>query len=160
VHIGTIFFEPDGFSPLGEGFTLTPSLIHPRSVGTLRLRSDDIEEKPIIRANYLTDPEEYDLNQLVAGIKFVRNLGKEMIEMNGQGCEVYPGPEYQTDEELKTYIRRFSGSMYHPACSCRMGHEKDPFAVLDSQLRVRGVQSLRVVDASSMPELPGKCTCI
>ena len=79
VHIGSIFFNPNGFIPEGEGFTLTPTLIHPRSRGCIKLRSSDPFDKPLIIANYLTDPEGYDLNQLVEGLKLVRRLGNQMV---------------------------------------------------------------------------------
>ena len=79
VHIGSIFFNPNGFIPEGEGFTLTPTLIHPRSRGTIRLRSNGPLEKPQIVANYLTDKEQYDMAVLKHGLNLVRQLGFEMV---------------------------------------------------------------------------------
>ena len=83
VHRGTIFFHPEGFTPVGEGFTLTPSLIHPKSVGHLELASDNPNDRPIICGNYLSDPR--DVETLVDGIKHVRTIGNEMIERLGAG---------------------------------------------------------------------------
>merc|ERR1712166_1415889 len=98
VHIGSIFFNPNGFIPEGEGFTLTPTLIHPRSRGCIKLRSSDPLDKPHIIANYLTDPEGYDLNQLVEGVKLVRKLGNHMVKRL-DGVEEYPGPSVSTDAQ-------------------------------------------------------------
>ncbi|GBG25358.1 Choline dehydrogenase, mitochondrial [Hondaea fermentalgiana] len=173
VHVGTIFFAPDGFEPLGEGFTLTPSLIHPESVGSIRLASADPEDQPIIDARYLSDPEGRDMAQLVAGVRFVRQLGREMLKdlqkqapkscAEKSGTEVFPGPEVESDAEIEAYIRRYVGTMYHPVGTCRVGRDDDPLAVLDSHFRVRGAQGLRVVDASAIPKVVGantNATCI
>lgn len=170
VHIGTIFFAPDGFEPLGEGFTLTPSLIHPESVGSITLASADPEEQPIIDARYLTDPEGKDMAQLIAGVRFVRKLGMEMLKdlqstgkTKSSGLEAFPGAEVQSDEEIEAYIRRYVGTMYHPIGTCRVGRDDDPEAVLDARFRVRGAKGLRVVDASAIPKVVGantNATCI
>ena len=94
VHIGVLFFDPEVFTPLGEGFTLTPSLIHPKSRGSVRLRSKDVFERPLIQANYLTEKE--DLDTLVKGVKLVREIGLEMLDtVNGE--EGRPGPSIQSD---------------------------------------------------------------
>jgi len=162
VHCGTIFFHPSGFVPEGEGYTLTPSLIHPRSRGTIRLRSGDPEEKPIISPCYLTDPEGYDMQILMDGVRLTRKLGQRMVEKLG-GYEEYPGPAVQSDDDIATYVRRYVGTMYHPTSTCRMGPDGDSSAVLDPQLRVRGIKGVRVVDASVMPEIVGantNATCV
>lgn len=165
VHCGIVFFDPTVFSPEGEGMTLTPSLIHPKSFGHVRLRSADPFERPLIEANYLSDENGEDLRTLVMGVKLVRELGREMLEV-GQinGREVYPGPSVQSDEDIEEYVRNHVNTMYHPACTCRMGTDDDPMAVLDAELCVRGgVQGLRVADASSMPEIVGantNATCV
>jgi choline dehydrogenase len=168
VHVGTIFFEPDGFTPLGQGFTLTPSLIHPRSVGHLRLASSDPEDRPVIVANYLRERE--DLDTLVKGVAYVRALGGKMLDLLAQdaggrrGEEQYPGPAVQGDANVEAYVRQFCGSMYHPACSARLGADGDEMAVLDPKMQVRGgIKGVRVIDASAMPDLIGantNATCI
>lgn len=160
VHCGTLFFEPDGFYPSGEGFTLTPTLIHTKTVGSLKLRSSDPFDKPEINPNYLADPA--DLLQLRRGLQLTRCIGDEMLKRLG-GEEVYPGPGVQTDSQVDAYIRRFADTVYHPACTCRAGPPNDPLAVLDADFRVRGVSGLRVVDASSMPAHVGcntNATCV
>ena len=160
VHIGVLFFDPEVFTPLGEGFTLTPSLIHPKSRGSVRLRSKDVFERPLIQANYLTEKE--DLDTLVKGVKLVREIGLEMLDtVNGE--EVYPGPSVQSDEDIEKYVINHVGTMYHPAGTCRVGRDDDSSAVLDLRLHVRGVENLRVADASAMPEIIGantNATCI
>ncbi|CAE8585489.1 unnamed protein product [Polarella glacialis] len=160
VHCGTVFFEPDGFYPSGEGFTLTPTLIHTRTSGSLRLRSSDPFEKPEITANYLSDAA--DVEQLRKGIQLVRKIGRGMLNRH-EGEEVYPGPAVQTDGEIDAYIRKYANTVYHPACTCRAGPKDDPLAVLDAELRVRGVSGLRVADASAMPAHVGcntNATCV
>merc|ERR1719401_932243 len=160
VHCGTLFFEPDGFYPSGEGFTLTPTLIHTQTSGTLRLRSADPFEKPEIVPNYLRD--ERDLKQMRNGLKAVRKIGDKMIDRVGAE-EIYPGRQVQTDEQIDTYIKKHANTVYHPACTCRAGPEGDQGAVLDAEFRVKGVTGLRVVDASSMPAHVGcntNATCV
>jgi len=162
VHIGSIFFNPNGFIPEGEGFTLTPTLIHPKSRGTIRLQSSDPLDKPRIRANYLTDVEGYDLKQLVDGLKLVRQLGDKMV-LQLNGVEEYPGPMITTDDQIENYIREHVGTTYHPTSTCKMGAANDPLAVVDTQLKVRGVTGLRVADASVMPVIVGantNATCV
>lgn len=164
VHIGTLFFDPQVFSPLGEGFTLTPSLIRPRSTGRILLRSNDPFDRPRIFANYLSDPR--DVQTLVDGVKFVRALGMEMMHsaVSGiEGTEVYPGNEVVSDAEIEEYVRTHAGTMYHPTSTCKIGLDDDPDACLDVQLRVRGVRNLRVCDASVMPDIIGSntnATCV
>ena len=162
VHCGTIFFHPEGFTPLGEGFTLTPSLIHPQSMGYIELASSDPDERPVIHGNYLNDPR--DVETLVEGVKRVRKIGNEMIERLGGDCvEVHPGSAIDSNEEIEAYVKKHAGTMYHPVGTCRMGAEDDPDAVLDPEMRVRGIPGLRIADASAMPEIIGSntnATCI
>jgi len=160
VHLGTIFFEPDGFYPSGEGFTLTPTLTHSKTFGHLRLRSKDPFDKPEIVANYLSDNE--DRLQLRRGLQLVRKIGAEMLQRM-PGEEVHPGKSVQTEREIDDYIQKYANTVYHPACTCRVGPSSDPLAVLDGDFRVRSVQGLRVVDASAMPTHVGcntNATCV
>eukprot|EP00939_MAST-03C_sp_MAST-3C-sp1_P003726 g3726.t1 len=165
VHIGTLLFDPQCFTPtLDDGFTLTPSLIQPKSVGSLTLRSDDPFERPKIEADYLTDPR--DLRTLVRGVKFVRAVGRAMLQtaVSGLvGTEIHPGPFVVSDADIEAYVRNHVGTMYHPTSTCKMGLDDDLEAVVDIHLRVRGVRDLRVCDASVMPEIVGantNATCV
>jgi len=160
VHCGTLFFEPDGFYPSGEGYTLTPTLLRSDTRGTLKLRSSDPFEKPEIIPNYLADKA--DIVQLRKGLRIVRDIGNEMIKRLG-GSEVYPGTSVRTDAEIDAYIQRMANTVYHPTGTCRAGPASDPHAVLDNEMRVRGVQGLRVADASAMPAHVGcntNATCV
>ena len=160
VHLGTVFFHPDGFNPIGEGFTLTPSLIHPRSRGSVALRADS--DGPLIRPNYLTDAGGYDLSLLVDGVKLCRELGRRICREVG-ATEVHPGPSVESDADVEDYVRKYVSTMYHPVGTCRMGPDGDAGAVLDAALRVRGAAGLRVADASVMPDIVGcntNATCV
>eukprot|EP00931_Biecheleriopsis_adriatica_P088120 TRINITY_DN62499_c0_g1_i1.p1 TRINITY_DN62499_c0_g1~~TRINITY_DN62499_c0_g1_i1.p1 ORF type:complete len:589 (-),score=116.00 TRINITY_DN62499_c0_g1_i1:33-1799(-) len=160
VHLGTVFFEPDGFYPSGEGFTLTPTLIRSHSSGSLRLRSTDPFEKPEIVQNYLSSEE--DTLQFRKGVRLVRRIGEEMLKQLG-GEEVYPGASLQSDAAIDTYVKKHANTVYHPACSCRAGPADDRLAVLDASLRVRGLRGIRVADASAMPAPVGcntNATCV
>eukprot|EP00933_Yihiella_yeosuensis_P037701 TRINITY_DN31692_c0_g1_i1.p1 TRINITY_DN31692_c0_g1~~TRINITY_DN31692_c0_g1_i1.p1 ORF type:complete len:246 (-),score=30.67 TRINITY_DN31692_c0_g1_i1:159-806(-) len=160
VHMGTVFFEPDGFYPSGEGFTLTPTLIRSKTSGSLKLRSADPFEKPEIKANYLSDHS--DILQFRRGVRLVREIGHEMLKRH-TGEEVYPGNGVQSDAEIDAYVQKHANTVYHPACSCRAGPDGDPLAVLDTKMRVRGIDGLRVADASAMPAHVGcntNATCV
>jgi choline dehydrogenase len=103
----------------------------------------------MIRLNYLQS--ETDVQKLVAGIKVLRQLFETSAFDEFRGEEVAPGADAQSDEALATYVREACDSMYHPVGTCKMG--TDPMAVVDPELRVHGIEGLRVVDASIMPTL-------
>jgi choline dehydrogenase len=113
------------------------------------LGSPDPKDTPIIQMNYLQS--ESDVQKLVAGIKLIRNLFHSSAFDEFRGKEVAPGAEVTSDEALVAYIREVCGTVFHPVGTCKMG--TDPMAVVDPELRVYGVEGLRVVDASIMPTL-------
>lgn len=129
--------------------TASCSQIRPKSRGHIRLNSANPYDDPDILMNYLT--HEDDCKALIAGIRWMRKiyaaepLSKHVVK------EAMPGSQVQTDEQLLDYLRKFGQSMYHPVGSCRMGN--DQTAVVDARLRVRGVEGLRVIDASIMPSI-------
>jgi choline dehydrogenase len=133
----------------GHGFTLHACYLRPRSRGCIRLRSTRSDDAPAIHANYLHDP--HDLAATVEGVKLSRELLRSRAFDEWRGEEVFPGPGARTDQDLIAFIRRKGETIYHPAGTCRMGPGDD--AVVDAHLRVRGVERLRVVDASIMPTL-------
>jgi len=135
----------------GRHVTMLASLIYPRSVGELRLRSADPTATPIIDPRYLSAPE--DLEHLVAAARLVREIAATAPLAQLLGDEVWPGSRRDTTEALRAYVRRNVGTAYHPAGTCKMG--LDPDAVVDPQLRVHGLRGLRVADASIMPRLIG-----
>ena len=130
-----------------HGYTLVPAVVTPQSRGRLTLRSTDPKQYPAIHANYLAD--EADLRVLVEGVKLARRLGQTRAFAPFYQEEMLPGPRVQSDQGIIAYIRNGVQSLYHPVGTCKMGH--DDQAVVDEQLRVRGVEGLRVVDASIMP---------
>ena len=137
----------------GDGFTLHACMLRPKSRGSLRLKSADPNAKAAIQANYLSDPDGYDLKMLVEGVKISRGIfGAKPFDAY-RGTEIYPGAPAQSESEIVAYVRRKAETVYHPVGTCRMG--SDAGAVVDPALRVRGVEGLRVVDASVMPCLPG-----
>jgi choline dehydrogenase len=131
------------------GMTVAVCPVRPDSRGTIMARSADPFEKPEIRPNYLSDPN--DGRVLLAGMRFTREiLAAPMIARHSRG-ETLPGPNVRTDDEMLDYARKNGSTIYHPVGTCRMGD--GPAAVVDSRLRVHGLGGLRVIDASIMPTL-------
>ena len=137
----------------GYGYTVHACALRPRSRGTIRLKSANPADKATIRANYLSDTEGYDLRMLVEGVRLSRGILAARPFDAYRGAEIFPGSGAQDDGAIVDFIRRKAETIYHPVGTCRMG--SDAGAVVDSELRVRGVAGLRVVDASVMPSLPG-----
>ncbi len=151
-HFAPAYFVDHGAAEYdGHAFTCGPVLISPRSRGTIRLRSADPRDKPRILTNTLSEPE--DLTALVAGIRVARQIAACEPLAAARGIELYPGAGLQDEAELQEDARRRVDLLYHPVGTCRIG--TDDAAVVDPELRVRGVQGLRVVDASVMPLIPG-----
>ena len=150
-----IHFLPFSTDKMGEklhafsGFTASVCQLRPESRGSLRIRSADAAAPPEIRINYLAS--EVDRTANVEGLKILRKilhapaLSRYVVE------EVDPGAKVVSDEELLAYCRARGTTIYHPTSTCRMGN--DPLAVVDQSLRLRGIERLRVVDASVMPDL-------
>lgn len=137
--------------PLGHGFAVSIVGLYPKSRGHIRLASADPLAYPIIDANLLSDPA--DVGPLLRGLQLARRIVSSRPFARYEGVEVQPGSSVQTEEGLVDYIRRGASTVHHPCSSCRMG--PDPNAVVDSQLRVHGVQSLRIADASVFPRIVG-----
>ncbi|HEX2913264.1 MAG TPA: choline dehydrogenase [Chloroflexia bacterium] len=147
-HFAPVIYLEHGFKKLeGYGYTIGPTLINPQSRGSISLRSKDPFEPPLIRANYLSS--DTDLQVLLKGLKLARQIAQAKAFEPYRGVELMPGPDAQSDEALYDHIRQTIETLYHPAGTCKMG--TDEMAVVDPQLRVRGVTGLRVVDASIMP---------
>ncbi|MEO1370828.1 MAG: GMC family oxidoreductase, partial [Acidobacteriota bacterium] len=127
--------------------------------GSVTLRSADPRDRPDIRFRYFegTVGDDLDMQAMVEGVEFVRRINGQYNELASSSeamVEVYPGPEVGSSEEIATYVRDQSWG-HHACCTAPMGADDDPMAVLDSRFRVRGVERLRVVDASVFPEIPG-----
>jgi len=134
-------------------FTFSPNVARPTSRGTIRLASGDWRDKPLIDPRYFTDAENRDEAMLVAGIRLGRELARTTALQDWVVRELAPGPDYQSDEELGSWVRKYSNTVYHPMCTARMGDPADSMTVVDGRLRVVGVTGLRVVDGSVMPEI-------
>ena len=134
-------------NPPGHGFTLLPCLVQPKSLGRVTLRSSDPLDAPVIDHNYLA--EEEDLDVLVQGVRIARRLLEAPAFDAFRGPAYKPGDSVQTDAEIADHVRDEVMTIYHPVGTCKMGN--DSMAVVDHELRVRGIAGLRVADASIMP---------
>ena len=139
---------------VGEGYTLATSLMLPRSRGSVRLARAVPGTPPLIDPNYFADPR--DLETLAAGLRAAREIGGAAALDEWRGEEVLPGPGVMDDDSLRTYLRRNLRTYAHPGGTCRIGTDAD--AVVDTELRVRGISGLRVADASVMPSAPSANT--
>jgi len=149
-HFLPIAIRYDGRAPhAGHGYQVHvgPTLSDAR--GWVRLRSADPVEYPSIQFNYLST--EQDRREWVEAIRCARNILNQPAFESLRGAELAPGEGVQADEEILDFIAREGESAYHPSCTCRMG--TDPDAVTDAELRVRGLEGLRMVDASVMPSV-------
>jgi len=144
-YVGRGTEAPDRF------VTITVSLVQAKSAGEIRLRSADPLAAPVIRANYLQ--EQADVEALVRGVKLAQWFGEADAYQPLIADEVLPGPAMKSDADLAAFVRRDADTIYHGAGTCKMGPASDATAVVDPTLRVRGVQGLRVADASIMPEV-------
>ncbi|MEM7132205.1 MAG: choline dehydrogenase [Chloroflexota bacterium] len=149
-HFAPVFYVNHGFdSPQGHGFTIAPTLVAVKSRGTIKLRSVVPSDTPLIDPNYLAHEE--DMNVLLQGVRIGRTLAQQQAFEPYRGDEHMPGEAVQSDDELRDFIRQHTETLYHPTGTCKMG--VDPMAVVSTELRVHGIDGLRVVDASIMPEI-------
>ncbi len=132
-----------------SAFTSSVCQLRPHSRGYLEIKSNDPSQHPAIHSNYLSD--ERDQKVAVDAIKVARRISEADALSPHIIDEYVPGRQYQTDEELLEAARLYSQTIYHPVGTCKMG--QDDIAVVDERLRVRGIEGLRVVDASIMPEI-------
>jgi choline dehydrogenase len=131
------------------GVTITTVVVKPKSRGSVRLRSADPEDMPLVSPNLLSHPD--DMATMIAGQRFFLQAFREgpLAERIARTAI----PQDDSDETLAAHCRRFVKTNYHPSGTARMGPNRDPLAVLDARLRVRGVEGLRVCDLSAMPDI-------
>jgi choline dehydrogenase len=142
----------DGSSLAREhGFQAHVGPMRSKSKGWVRLVSADAADKPRILFNYLSQAE--DWVEMRACVRLTREVFAQQAFDRYRGREIQPGADVQTDEQIDAFVREKVESAYHPSCSCKMGDENDPMAVVDPQTRVRGLEGLRVVDSSIMPSI-------
>lgn len=138
----------------GHGFFANVYQLRPNSTGEISIGSSDPLAAPLIRPNYLSDPE--DLRVLREGVKALRRVFAQPAFDRFRGVELAPGPDVVSDAEIERWLRATADTVFHPVGSCRMGN--DAMAVVNQHLEVHGVGSLRVVDASIMPRMPSSNT--
>jgi len=136
-------------APYQDGYGIRPTLLHPDSRGEILLRSTDPRDAPRIHYNFFSAPG--DLPKLREGFKLAREVAAQAPLDPHRGTEVSPGPDVKSDDEIDAWLRKVVVTAHHPAGTCPMGIGAE--AVLDPELRVRGIARLRVVDASAMPDL-------
>ncbi len=134
--------------PTHDGFTILPTLLHPKSRGSVKLASSDPLAPPVIQPNFLSEKE--DMDQLVTGVKKALEIYKQK-SFEPYLEKVNAPIDASSDEAIKTHIRKSVETVYHPVGTCKMGN--DEMAVVDNELRVHGVTNLRVIDASIMPKI-------
>jgi choline dehydrogenase len=132
-----------------SGFMASICVLRPESRGSVAIKSADPAQPPAIRLNYLAT--EADRRSMLEGLKTLRRVMRAPAMEPFLAEEYDPGARVVTDDDWRAYIRERTNTIFHPSCTCRMG--SDPKAVVDTQLRVRGLAGLRVVDASVMPAL-------
>jgi choline dehydrogenase len=152
-HMGAVYYENHGAETYhGHCATIAPVLVSPQSRGRVWLRSSDPTAKARILTNSLAEPD--DVASLVAGMRMAREIAAQEPMKEIVLRELKPGSGVTEQKDLETDLRRRLMLIYHPVGTCRMSDVRED-AVVDSQLRVHGVQGLRVVDASVMPVIPG-----
>jgi choline dehydrogenase len=151
-HFGPAYFVEHGFRTSDRhAFTIGPTLISVESRGAVRLRSGDPAEKVRIEGNFLGHGD--DVRSLVAGVKLARELAAQPSFTEFRGEELLPGPNVESDRDIEAYCRHIAELLYHPTSTCPIGAPGS--AVVDPELRVYGLENVRVADASVMPSVTG-----
>jgi choline dehydrogenase len=135
--------------PDRHAFQVHVGTMRASSAGSIELRSADPRQHPRIQPNYLST--EQDRIDMRACVRLARELFAQRAFDRFRGPEIQPGSDIRTDDEIDAFVREKADSAYHPSCTCRMG--QDPMAVVDGELKVHGLEALRVVDASIMPSI-------
>ena len=150
--VPTVYLDRDvsGIAPT-HGVTFTSCLLRPKARGSVKLRSADPRDLPLVDCNFFGDPD--DLRLEIAAMRFAREVMRTPPLRDLIKGEIFPGADAQSDDALAAACKKTVKTNYHPSGTCRMGPDHDPMAVLDARLRVRGTEQLRVIDASVMPNI-------
>ncbi len=140
---------PGILPPYTDAFGIDPVILHPQSRGTVRLNSPDPHAPVRIQYNYLSAPA--DIAKLRQGFRMAREIGNQPALDAFRDVEILPGANVTSDNEIDAHLRRTTTTVSHPVSTCRMGTGEN--CVLDPELRVRGIEALRVADASAFPDL-------
>jgi choline dehydrogenase len=149
--VNAIMIDHGNFKPTEDGLTIHACQLRPESKGTISLANNDAFADPVIDPNYLAS--EVDRRTMRDCVRISRDIMRQKAMAPFRGAEIRPGADLNTDSEIDDFVRRTAETIYHPVGTCRMG--ADDKSVVDAQLRVRGVEGLRVIDASVMPTLIG-----
>jgi len=150
IHIAPATVVRGGQSTIaGYGFTVNSTFLRPRSRGTIRLRSANPADEPLIDPNYLDDP--YDRAMALKSVRLIREILRQDAIAPTIAHERLPGDQAVTDDAIMAYVRQYACCDYHPVGTCKMGC--DDQAVVDCTLKVHGLSGLRVIDSSIMPVL-------
>jgi len=142
-------YKKNGAMRPSSGITASICNLRPESRGHVELQSSDPSVAPKIYANYLD--KEKDIKSMIEGVNKIREVFKTPTMKNIGATEIQPGSTYQTDNEIDSFIRNESLSVYHPIGTCKMGNGTE--CVVDQNLKVKGIESLRVADASIFPSI-------
>ncbi len=134
----------------GHGFTVNSTFLRPKSRGTVKLRSTDPDDDPLIDPNYFAEPE--DRAKSLQSVRFIRDILSQPAIASLIANERLPGDNATSDDAILAYARQYACCDYHPVGTCRMGH--DELAVVNPEMQLHGIEGLRVVDSSVMPVLP------
>jgi len=137
--------------PFNDGFVSRVVLLDPESRGTITLKSANILDKPVIKQNFLSTPRDWEVMR--AGLRIAREIASQPSMKPFIGAEITPGSSKTSNYDLDQHIASTAITLHHPLGTCRMGKQDDTYAVVDSELKVIGVDALRVVDGSVMPDL-------
>jgi choline dehydrogenase len=149
---GLFAYPVEGYASFApnETYAWFPGVVRPLSRGRLTLRSSNPGEPPLLDPGYLREPQ--DLEAMLFSLKMCRDIGNNRALDDWNAGELAPGPSVKSDNELRAYIRRSLDTYFHPVGTCRIG--RDSLAVVDPELRVHGIDNLRVADASVFPIIP------
>jgi choline dehydrogenase-like flavoprotein len=139
------------FLAKGRGFTMLPTVLYPESRGEIRLASADPKSRPLVDPRYFS--EDADMRALVEGVRMAQRISRSRYLAHSRGRASTPLADVEDDATLRRELRLRCNTLFHPVGTCKMGSDRD--AVVDASLRVRGVEGLRVVDASIMPTIVG-----
>jgi choline dehydrogenase-like flavoprotein len=151
IFVATHQGKPGRLLAWGHGFRISTCVLHPKSRGTVGLSTPKAGDPPKIKFNFFSDPGNHDMKVLIRGIRDARRILTAPAFDKYRGPAVWPGDNVQSDAEMENFVRDIATTLFHPVGTCKMG--KDDMAVVDDRLRVRGVNGLRVIDASIMPTI-------
>jgi len=156
LHISATHLIDPSYSPTGGAIVLAIAVVRPESIGSVKLRSADPKDAPLIDYNFLATPR--DRKRLLEGVKLSRRIARDDAFAAVTASEMMPGEDVQSDEDLSRVIRENLATYQHPTSTVPMGGVNDQWAVVDGYGAVYGTENLRVVDASIFPEVPSTAT--